>query len=281
MTPYQALMADAAKMNDAQLKSFTQGVSLIIDYLSGKFIGTSGNAKLVVSALDRQTLVLNAMAYLSKFAPTQKFKTLYRVHDAKGIRVEQGQDVRIKPFRSFLSWSEVPTISVEGTKNISKEILLGINGGVAQVVFSYKTAISFKVTPVKDARLRGLAKQMEILRKDAVSFEAEREVVVYHAKPFIAKVLRVHDGKKVLKDVPKEIGISKFLEKKVNTLDTNLAMFPYDTNDRERIEELITKFAGPPKQEEHDKRHGDWRWYTKTYCLRMSKDYFTVELRKR
>lgn len=275
MKPFETLMDDASRMTDAQLKSFTKGVALISAYISGDFIGEKGDANLVVSAEDRQTLVLNAMAYMSKFAPPYRGGVLYRIHDAKGVLVEPGQEVRIKPFRTFLSWSETPTISVEGTDDLEKEILLAINGSKAKVIFSTKTALAFTPKPISDKRLQGLVKSVKEMVDQAARFASEREVVVYHDKPFTAKVVRAIDRQKELAAFIKELGVSKLLLGRINQIPTIIS-YAYPEQNRKLIQKLITQHIGKPLD------FGTYpRWVTKTFMVRLTPEIFEVERLKK
>lgn len=215
------------------------------------------------------------MAYLSRFAPVHRVGTLYRIHDAKGVRVEQGQEVRVKPFRTFLSWSETPTISVEGVADLEKEILLAINGSKARVVFSNKTALAFTPKPVSDKRLHDLAKRVKNMVEEAARFASEREVVVYHDKPFTAKVLRAIDGPRELAAFIKELGVSKFLRGRINRLPT-VVSYAYAEKNREPMQRLITQHIGKPNGQ------GAYiRWMTKTFIVRLDPGIFEVERLKR
>lgn len=248
MTPYKALMADAANMTNAQLKSFTWAVRLVAEYMRGNFMGEKGKPRLVVSAADDQTLVLNAMAYLSKFVPGISYTTLYRIHDAKKMDVKKGQTVTVKPFRSFLSWSENPAISVEGVENLQKEALLAINGSAAKVVFSTRVALAFRGGKASDPRLFDLARAMTNMVNEAYSFRSEKEVVVYHTKPFTAKVLRVVDTKEGVNELISAIGLVPYLKKRTNHTNGD-ANFQFNVKDRPAIEALLNKHLGRPKKE--------------------------------
>jgi hypothetical protein len=248
MTPYQALMADAAKMTDAQLKSFAKAVMLVAEYISGNFMGEKGRPKLLVAAPADQDLVVNAMAYLSKFVPNVDYKTLYRVHDAKRMDVKVGQAVTVKPFRSFLSWSENPAISVEGVENLQKEVLLAINGGAAKVIFSNRVARAFVGKGTKDPRLARLSAALLALSNEAARFKSEKEVVVYHSKPFTAKVLRVVDTTREITKLISDTGLAPYLKKRANHTNGD-ANFQFNVKDRPTIEALLNKHLGRPKKE--------------------------------
>jgi hypothetical protein len=241
-------MADAAKMTDAQLKSFTKAVMLVADYLSGHFMGEKGRPKLLVAAPADQDLVVNAMAYLSKFVPPVDYKALYRIHDAKKMDVKVGQTVTVKPFRSFLSWSENPAISVEGVENLQKEVLLAINGGAAKVIFSNRVARAFLGKGTKDPRLVRLSAALLALSREGARFKSEKEVVVYHSKPFTAKVLRVVDTTAEITKLISDIGLAPYLKKRTNHTNGD-ANFQFNVKDRPAIEALLNKRLGRPKKE--------------------------------
>jgi hypothetical protein len=215
MTPYQALMEDAASMTPAQLRTFTTGVELISRYQAGSFMGRPGKPRLLVSAHTDMELMFNAMAYLSKFCPASDlaFPALYRIHDFSLVRgpKKPGSTMKVKPFRSFLSWSADPKISVAGVDDHYKEGLLGINGSRAKIVFSYK--VVKRIAPARDVpdKLAQLYGALRSLHNSADDWESEAEVIVYHAKPFTARLLRIVDAGATVKDLVKQLELSKYL----------------------------------------------------------------------
>lgn len=268
-TPYQAIMADAANMSTAQLETFTKGVRLIELYHEGRFMGKVGKPKLLVAAPAATELLLNAMAYLTNFCPASdiKFPTLYRVHDFSKIRSipEVGSTVKIKPFRSFLSWSADKNISVEGVDDHDKEGLLGINGTQAKVIFSYRVVKSLKPdNRAVEPRLRDLAAKLESLYRTFPNFAGEQEVVVYHAKPFTAKLLRFIVASKAVDEIVKSMGILRYLEK--SRVIPKGKAYQVKEGHLAEVFDLLKKHLKSPSSRRSTKSYKSWlgpkQWFT-------------------
>lgn len=219
MTPYTKFLIAANQLTDAQLSSLQRGIFGINKYLSGEFMGEPGKVKLLVEAdVNFMELTCNAMAYLSLFCSSadRVFPVLYRVHDFSKVRgAETGAVINIKPFRSFLSWSASDKISVEGVDNMDKEGLLCIDGRKAKVIFSYKVIREFTRpadSTAKSERLRDLIRTVDTMLSKAIDYESEKEVVVYHAKPFSARVLRIVSSKTQALDEVTKLGLLPYLQ---------------------------------------------------------------------
>ena len=223
MNAYQDFLKAAELLTNAQLAALVKGVKGVRKYIEGDYIGVHDDTTLLVAAVPSSgqiALTLNAMAYLSNFCPAsdRRFPRLYRIHDFEHVpKYKPGMSVTIKPFRSFLSWSASPTISVEGTSNLAKEGLLSIDDLTAKVIFSYKVTNTLargsksKSSPAYSPRIYSLIGALNSLLVAASKYAREKEVVVYHPKPFKAKVARVLVSDDLVKEAIASMGLTEYL----------------------------------------------------------------------
>jgi len=183
------------KMSIDQIKTLTQGVYAIREWYKGEWVGDSAKGEILVGAVPKFQLALNAMVWLTKyFAPksVQGFKTVYRVHDAKKDKISKdGDRIKVTPFKPMLSWSATPFIVVKARESKAEDVVIGLVN--PKVIFSFLTPgrLEFEsLAESKNEQHKNLYRALVSLRSIARDYKSEEEVVVWHGtKPFEADII--------------------------------------------------------------------------------------------